>query len=218
MIRHSIRTIAAAGIAMSAMAGVTATAEARTVVKSSVTGIGFANSRAGATGRAIRAWVRTTRRRHGNRFANYNDARRKSLSCDYIGRSRSYRSRKSIGIDGNPNSSWTCTTSARPTARVAGRPPHGRFVTGVGYANSVFVARNRAIRAWRRSARSVGAPVTRFTFARDRSVSCADVGPRQYRRNRVLRRNGAISVIGDVDSRYTCTARGRPIRRFANLL
>ena len=80
-----------------------------------VTGIGYGSNEAAATGRAIRAWTNTARRRYGRSAANFNSARHTSLRCVRIGRGFSTRrSRRIIGVDGNPNAPWTCTAKGRP--------------------------------------------------------------------------------------------------------
>ncbi|MGI9522770.1 MAG: hypothetical protein ACR2PG_14095 [Hyphomicrobiaceae bacterium] len=87
------------------------TAAAQTV-KPSVTGIGYSTSKAGAAARSIRAWTRATINTYGFTFADYNSARSKSLNCAFIGGGGV--GTNSVGVDGNINNPWTCTTRARP--------------------------------------------------------------------------------------------------------
>ncbi len=89
-------------------------------VKPTATGVGYAYSRAGARGLSVRAWTNAVHDRYGRRYSNYSKAARKDISCDYIGRKRSYRGKKFhsrggvYGSAGNVNAPWTCTATGRP--------------------------------------------------------------------------------------------------------
>ncbi len=184
-------------------------AQAATVTKPKVTGIGFANSEAGAVGRAVRAWTNTTRSKYGKSFANYNKAKGKSLSCDYIGGVGAFAKRKkSIGIEGNPNSKWTCTAKARPVGKVFGGGPSTKKMTGIGFAHKKWKARGKAIKAWRKAARNrYGKSFDKFFLAKNKSVNCARIG---FAKTFAAKGSGSVVVIGNPNAPWTCTAKGRP--------
>ncbi len=188
-------------------------AQARTITKPTITGIGFANSEAGAAGRAIRAWTNTARKKYGPSFAHYNKARKKSLSCDYIGggfSSYSKRRRSSVGSEGNPNSKWTCITKARAVGKTDVYKPETRNTTGIGFGSRKWSARYKAIKAWRLAARDrYGRAFDKFTFATKKRVNCERIGFAE--KSFTSRRGGrSVEVIGNPNSPWTCTAKGRP--------
>ncbi len=85
--------------------------------KTVASGIGFGASDAAARGLAIRAWTNAVRRHYGQAYANYNKAKSKSLHCARLTSAFSrHRRRAVIGVEGNPNSPWTCTAMAIPRA------------------------------------------------------------------------------------------------------
>lgn len=89
-------------------------------VKPLATGVGYAYSRAGAKGLSVRAWTNAVSDRYGRRYSSFSRAARKDISCDYIGRKRSYRGKRFhsrggvYGSAGNVNAPWTCTATGRP--------------------------------------------------------------------------------------------------------
>ena len=90
-------------------------------IKPFARGIGYAYSKAGAQGLAIRAWTNAVRRAYGPAYARFSRAARKNITCDYIGRGyRSYsrphakRYGGVIGQAGDVNAPWTCTAKGRP--------------------------------------------------------------------------------------------------------
>ncbi len=213
MTLNAVKTAAAAALAAALTFGVTAaTVHAGTVTKPVVTGIGFDDTEAGATGRAIRAWSSETSDRYGRSFADFGKARQKDLSCDFIGGAKGAKAqRKAIGVDGNPNAKWTCTATARPVGYVADsgpRPgPRPDNVTGVGFAQHRNAARSNAIQAWRKAARSTyGKAFDTFAFARNKDVSCDRIG-----KGFAAKRSGkSVDVIGNPNAPWTCTATGEP--------
>lgn len=201
---------AAAAIAVAVALGVTTVAaHAATVTKPVVTGIGFDNTEAGATGRAIRAWSQATQDRYGRNFADFGKARQKDLDCDFIGGAKGARAqRKAIGVDGNPNAKWTCTAKARPVGHVADAGPKPGKVTGVGFAHQKFAARSKAIKAWGNAARKrYGNAFDTFAFAKNKGVSCDRIGQKGFASKRSSK---AIDVIGNPNAPWTCTATGEP--------
>lgn len=203
------KTITAAALAASLTLGFTAvSANAATVTKPTVIGIGFDDTQAGATGRAIRAWTQATKDRYGNSFADYSDARQKQLDCDFIGNSKSASAqRKAIGVDGNPNARWTCTAKAQPVGHMAHEVPRPGKVTGVGFAAHQYSARSKAIEAWRNAARKhYGKAFDTFAFAKNKGVSCDRIG----KGFSAKARGQAIDVIGNPNAPWTCTATGEP--------
>ncbi len=212
-LKSQVLTAAATAAIVTTLTGA---AQARVDIKPTVTGIGFGNSRPAAMGLAVRAWTNETRRKYGRAFANYNSARGKSLDCDYVGaRGRAFRQR-SIGVEGNPNAKWVCSTNARPVGFEL-RPPRPEFrygvnATGLGYANRQRVARRRAIRAWASIVRRrYGRRAMPFNQARLARVRCEWIGQIRPFANRRSRQNRSdIGVIGDVNANHVCTATGRP--------
>lgn len=203
-----VKTAAAVAASSFLAVAMSAGAQAKTVTKPWVTGIGFANSQAGATGRAIRAWTKTTRNKYGSKFTNYNKARNKSLSCDFIGGASTFsKKKKSIGVDGNPNAAWTCTARARPVGKVFGGGPGKKAkVTGIGFAHKKWKARSKAIKAWRRAARNrYGKAYDKFVLAKNKSVRCDHIGYSTF-----SKKSNSVVVIGNPNAPWTCTAKGRP--------
>lgn len=218
MLSKSMLIAAAGSFALVTFAA--GTANARQSTKPVVTGVGYSYSKAGATGRAIRAWTNEVEDRFGARFANYNVARKTRLDCEYIGGTSNRRKRSYIGVDGDPNARWTCTTTARPVSNLARRGDRDDDVDrdalthGVGFANSQFVARRLAVQAWSQAARAdYGRGFGRFWTAGERSLECARVRDRYE----TYGRRQSIRTIGNPASRFSCTASGRPRNSSAGL-
>lgn len=203
IILKTTSVIALAGALAMTMA---VSAQAGTVTKPLAKGIGFANSEAGATGRAIRAWTKAVRHKYGNSFTNYNKSRSQSLSCDYIGRSsRSFSKRRgAVGVEGDPSSKWTCIAKARPVGKTYGEGPKTRNMTGIGFGQRKWSARSKAVKAWRTAARDrYGRAFDKYFFAANKRVRCERIGFG-------AKRTRSAVVIGNPNAPWTCTAKGRP--------
>jgi len=206
----TLSIVSVAGLASMTLA---MSAQARTVTKPMVTGIGFANTEAGATGQAIRAWTKTAKQTYGRGFGNYNEARGKSLKCDFIGGGNSYaKGRRAIGVEGDVNGRWSCTAKARPVGRVAGGgggDDATAMIKGVGFGNNKGGARSKAIGAWREVVRNrYGRSFDKFMLAGNKSVNCERIGFSARNARGVY--NKSVGVDGNPNAPWTCTAKGRP--------
>ena len=86
--------------------------------------------------------------------------------------------------------------------------------TGVGYANNRYRARLNSVRAWRKAVRRrYGNAFANYRNAVNRRTSCEYIGrSNRYKFGERTLRRQAIGSIGNPNSKWACTSRGRPSR------
>lgn len=199
-----LKLSAIGGLAALTLSASITTANARPgLVRPLVTGIGFDNIRSAARRRAVRAWQRVARSNFGLPYSWFKRARKRRLSCSYIGRrSKAMRRGSLIGTSGNVNARWTCTATGYPMRLTK---PKVKMSFGIGFGRSDAEARGRAIRAWTNAvSRRYGPRYSRFDRAKAKSLRCSRV------RSRSRKRSGAIGIDGNPSAPWTCSARGLP--------
>ncbi|MEM8749688.1 MAG: hypothetical protein AAGF28_05260 [Pseudomonadota bacterium] len=101
-------SVVASGFAMTSTTGASAQE------LGGITGVGFHQSQGGARAMSLRAWTNEARRMYGYGAGNYNEAYDRYTNCDYLGNGGGYSS-NSVGVEGDANAAWTCTSYGVPT-------------------------------------------------------------------------------------------------------
>ncbi len=220
-------TLGVAAAAVVAMSGniITAdNAEARSIakVKPKAFGIGYSYSRHGAARNSRLAWKKAVRRAYGHRYTKFYNARNKRIRCERIGFGSRFKQLRRFGsvfaTVGNPNSPWTCTTSANPVrfghvgpSPYPDHPGYKPTATGIGYGRTQAGARGLAVRAWTNAVRrAYGSRYDSFNAAKGKRMSCEHIG-RNYRGlAKKYGRRGVIGSAGNPGNPWTCTVTARP--------
>lgn len=178
-------------------------------IKPTATGVGYGRNKREAYKYARAAWTEAVRDTYGRRYASLRTARSQHTICVRIGRGdRTIRERKRVlGAKGNVNHPYTCTLTAQPARYIRERCPSSAL--GIGYHNVEAGAQGLAIRAWSNAVRKrCGWRYADFNRASSKDITCVRLGKRTLRGGRAA----IIGTEGNPNSRYSCTAEGRPRR------